>query len=169
MPSCLDLIDKLTRSLPHLPRETARSQEYYVLARLSPEDGVQAPYDHALGVVDRLIGQLQETRQRPQELKDHSHEWGDDDYCVTCEGVVGARAMGGMAESPSCEKSMPSLCGAIEMMTMIESAIIFLQIHERSEWIDYDHLTCNIRSKGLIRNRYASQKIRRSTCGVIPL
>lgn len=58
--------------------ETCRSAENADLA------GEEGPYRRVLGEIDSAIGFLKTFRRDMQELRDHRHEWQEDDYCAIC-------------------------------------------------------------------------------------
>lgn len=42
------------------------------------------PYTEALKMIDSTIGELKRERRYVQRLREHLHEWGEDDYCLIC-------------------------------------------------------------------------------------
>ena len=57
-----------------------RSQESFDLGDC---EGI-SPYQDALNQIDASIGLLKRARREMQELAQHPHQWGGDDYCTIC-------------------------------------------------------------------------------------
>ena len=64
-------------ALFHLLDEAVRSQEYYDLAGIGPEDGCYPPlYD--------LKKALQRALSEVRQMERHEHVWNESDYCDIC-------------------------------------------------------------------------------------
>ena len=61
-------------------REAARNAKYF---ELSGMDGPN-PYDAALNCIGRAIAELRQEARAIKALKNHAHNWNDDDYCSIC-------------------------------------------------------------------------------------
>ena len=72
-------LEECFQIIESLPRKLARAEEYMHLAGIVPEDydATERPYDEAIRI-------LKHTLERIEMLKNHTHQWNDDDYCDIC-------------------------------------------------------------------------------------
>ena len=77
--SATDLLHALTDRLPSLWNEAARSKEYADLAGDDFDPVAQRQEE-----ISHLIGRLKRAHADLGELRTHRHQWGENDYCLTC-------------------------------------------------------------------------------------
>ena len=69
-----------------LPREAAKSNQYYELSGIGPDEaeGILPPYDEAIRDLERVRAQCGKALAAIRKLKGHKHDWNEDDYCSIC-------------------------------------------------------------------------------------
>ena len=76
-PTVSDYLRQIETAALSLPNAVARSAEY---AGLAGEDGRDV-YKEAIDRISRALGVA---RRDLLALRDHRHEWSDEDYCAVC-------------------------------------------------------------------------------------